>query len=156
MSEFTREFSEDVVPDWTELLPRSPLFECLREEGTDLVENGNLMCEIRGDLFVWSSAKSAVLTTNLKRLKAHPDEEQIFQVGFFISPLSRSLRPSLFIPQTLVCTAAPLTPVHRLLPDEAGGHMALVSRQAVSVMTLPRSRGEHGEFGGGQLSVNCR
>ena len=70
----------DVACEWTDLLPLSPLFERLREQGTEVVKNGNLMCEIRGDLFVWSSAESAVLTTNLKRLKAHPSAEQTFQV----------------------------------------------------------------------------
>lgn len=66
--------------DWTDLLPLNPLFERLREEGTDVNKNGNVMCEIRGDLFVWSSAKSAILTTNLKQLKAHLSDEQEFQV----------------------------------------------------------------------------
>ena len=66
--------------DWTDALCHNPLFEVLREEGVEPVDNGNLVCEIRGDLFVWSSAKSAVLTTNLKRLKANPSEEQCFQV----------------------------------------------------------------------------
>ena len=55
-----------------------------------------------------------------------------------------------------MCTTTPLTSVSRLLPDGPGMHIALVSRQAVSVLALPRSRGRHGEFGGGQLSVNCR
>ena len=73
------DFSED-ASDWTDLLPLNPLFERLREEGADVIKNGNVMCEIRGDLFVWSSAKSAILTTNLKRLKAHPSDEQAFQV----------------------------------------------------------------------------
>lgn len=72
----------DEPSNWTDRLPQSPLFEQLREEGTDVVKNGNLVCEIRGDLFVWSAAKSAVLTTNLKRLKAHPSEEQAFQVEY--------------------------------------------------------------------------
>ena len=71
---------DDAVSEWTDLLHLSPLFERLREKGTEVVKNGNLMCEIRGDLFVWSSAESAVFTTNLKRLKAHPSEEQMFQV----------------------------------------------------------------------------
>ena len=56
----------------------------------------------------------------------------------------------------LTCTAAPLTPVCALVPNEAGDHIALVSDQAVSAMTLPRNRGEHGEFGGGKKVVTCR
>ena len=58
--------------------------------------------------------------------------------------------------QTLTCTSAPLTPVCRLVPNDAGSHIALVGEQAVAVMTLPRSRGEHGEFGGGKKTVSCR
>ena len=74
-------FSEDsAVLGWTDVLSQNPLFEVLGEEGVDPVNNGNLVCEIRGDLFVWCSAKSAVLTTNLKRLKADLTDEQRFQV----------------------------------------------------------------------------
>jgi nuclear pore complex protein Nup88 len=46
--------------------------------------------------------------------------------------------------------------VYRLVPNEAGSHIALVGEQALAVMTLPRSRGEHGEFGGGKKTVTCR
>ena len=74
------DFEDEVDCDWTELLPQNSLFEQLREEGSDVLKSGNLVCEIRGDLFVWSAAKSALLTTNLKRLKAHPAAEQTFQV----------------------------------------------------------------------------
>ena len=72
--------SEDVPDDWTGFLPRNPLFELLLEEGVDEAYNGNLMCEIRGDLFVWNQSKSVLLTTNMKRLKAHLSEDQSFQV----------------------------------------------------------------------------
>ena len=80
MSGLLSDFSEDQPQDWVDLLPLGPLLDCLKDEGIEPVQNGNLMCETRGDLFVWSAAKSAVLTTNLKRLKAHPSEEQTFQV----------------------------------------------------------------------------
>lgn len=65
---------------WTELLPRNPLFEELRRDGgCRRPDNASLMCEIRGDLFVWCEERKALLTTNLKRLAAHPDQ-QPFQV----------------------------------------------------------------------------
>ena len=164
VSSFFTEYSEDVPDDWTNLLHLNPLFESLREDGADVVKNANLMCEIRGDIFLWSPAKSAVLTTNLKRLKAHLSEDQSFQVRTGItSPIHihthTNARTHTHIhthTKTLVCTATPLTAVSQLIPDDSGGHIALVSRQAISVMTIPRSRGEHGEFGGGQKTVNCR
>jgi len=65
---------------WTELLPENPIFEELRIEGDVSVNGANVMCEIRGDLFVWSQTKSALLTTNLKRLVASPSQPPVFQV----------------------------------------------------------------------------
>ena len=62
---------EDVC-SWTELLPSHPLFEELKESPCKPLEDGNVLCEIRGDLFAWCQAKSAMLTTNLKRLMAYP------------------------------------------------------------------------------------
>ena len=75
-------FSSEAVPsDWTDVLHENPLFEVLREGGGAApVENGNIMCEIRGDLFVWDQSQGVLLTTNLKRLKAHPTEPQSIQV----------------------------------------------------------------------------
>ena len=64
---------------WTELLPENPIFEELRIEGDVSVNGANVMCEIRGDLFVWSQTKSALLT-NLKRLVASPSQPPVFQV----------------------------------------------------------------------------
>ena len=68
--------------NWTELLTTHPLFERLRDEKSEFVTSGNIMCEIRGDLFVWSEGKRAMLTTNMKRLKAHLSDYQAFQVCF--------------------------------------------------------------------------
>lgn len=121
---------------WTELLPENPLFERLREEGCEQLENADLVCEIRGDLFVWSQANTALLTTNLKRLMAYPGEPQVYQ--------------------TLFCTSSPLTPVLQLLPDGGASHVALRCRQSLGVMRLVRQRGQFGEFGGGQKTVNCK
>ena len=58
--------------------------------------------------------------------------------------------------QTLVCTSAPLTAVLQLLPDPDGLHIALRCTKALSVMKLHRVRGQYGEFGGGQRTVNCK
>lgn len=58
--------------------------------------------------------------------------------------------------QTLVCTSAPLTAVLQLLPDPDGLHIALRCMKGLSVMKLHRVRGQNGEFGGGQKTVNCK
>ena len=72
---------EPVDCPWWELLLENPLFERLREEGYEQHTPGtSLVCEVRGDLFVWSQATTALFTTNLKRIKANPGQPQYFQV----------------------------------------------------------------------------
>ncbi len=94
--------------------------------------------QVRGDLLVWSQGLEALLTTNLKRLKANPDpeEDQVYQL--------------------LLCTSPPLSPVLRLLPDRDGVHVALQCADGLSVVRLARHRGEFGEFGAGTHTVNCK
>ena len=72
---------------WTTTLSEHPIFGELKDDccATEVQEDTyysvegrvpalvNLICESRGDLFVWSEAKSALLTTNLKRIKASLD-----------------------------------------------------------------------------------
>lgn len=72
---------------WTTALSEHPIFGELKDdccaaeaqEDTYYSVDGrvpalvNLICESRGDLFIWSEAKSALLTTNLKRIKASLD-----------------------------------------------------------------------------------
>lgn len=74
----------DEVGSWQELLSRHPLFEHIRLStstiGSEREGRKNVMCEIRGDLFVWSSHDSTLLTTNLKRIAAHPEKECVYQV----------------------------------------------------------------------------
>ena len=66
---------------WNEMLPNNPMFDRLREKDSAPVINGNILCEIRGDLFVWNDAEKVLLTTNLKRLMAyHTRDDQIYQV----------------------------------------------------------------------------
>ena len=69
---------------WFAALPQHPLFEVLRD---DLLEDGGedkvhklLVCESRGDLFVWCPPPSCLLTTNLKRLHARREEANVYQV----------------------------------------------------------------------------
>lgn len=66
---------------WNEMLPSNPMFDRLRKKDSALVINGNILCEIRGDLFVWNDAEKVLLTTNLKRLMAyHTKDDQVYQV----------------------------------------------------------------------------
>ena len=68
------------LESWMEMLPGSAIFDELREEGEEPLQGANVMCDIRGDLFVWSQSQPALLTTNLKRLVAFPDQSPSFQV----------------------------------------------------------------------------
>lgn len=65
---------------WYELLERNQLFGRFRDSEGMAGGNRNLMCEIRGDLFVWCGSHKTMLTTNLKRIVAKPTEKQVFQV----------------------------------------------------------------------------
>ena len=66
---------------WLDLLPGRKLFSHLREQGSGSNANlsGNIMCTVCENLFVWSREENALLTVNLKRLCAAPDEDN-FQV----------------------------------------------------------------------------
>lgn len=104
----------------------------------------NLMCESRGDLFVWSEAKSALLTTNLKRIKAS------------IDPKHGSAAELIPVFQVLLLTSPPVNPLVELIPDPIGESVALRNTKELCVVLLKRQRGEYGEFGGGQKRVNCK
>ena len=78
---FSEEWNEG---PWFAALPQHHLFEALRDE---LQEDGEkdkaeklLVCETRGDLFVWCPPPRCLLTTNLKRLHARRDEADVYQV----------------------------------------------------------------------------
>ena len=74
-------FASENEPSWLDLLPSKRLFAHLREKGSTLDSgtNGNTMCMIKENLFVWSQEEKALLTVNLKRLRASPKEDT-FQV----------------------------------------------------------------------------
>ena len=84
------DYEDDYECTWNEILPSNPMFERLRDCNSPPVMNGNILCQVRGDLFVWSDAEKVLLTTNLKRLKAFIKEfltkdDQIYQVHSVIS-----------------------------------------------------------------------
>jgi len=70
---------------WQDLLPTNPLFKTLQLACARKFGKRNLLCEIRGDLFVWSSDSTALLTTNLKRIVAFPAKDLVYQVPFPLS-----------------------------------------------------------------------
>eukprot|EP00731_Ephydatia_muelleri_P032285 Em0023g792a len=98
----------------------------------------------KGDLFVWSEAKSALLTTNLKRIKASLD------------PKHGSAAEQIPVFQILLLTSPPVNPLLELIPDPSGEGVALRNKKELCVVLLKRQRGEYGEFGGGQKKVNCK
>lgn len=68
---------------WHQLLSfNNPIFKKLRASKNIEKDKMNLMCEIRGDLFVWCNRRKAMLTTHLKRIVAKPTNPQVFQVLF--------------------------------------------------------------------------
>ncbi len=72
------------VQSWHDLLKSHPLFGYLKNSPTSTKEKRkNVMCEIRGDLFVWCSYGS-LLTTNLKRMVAYPSKESVYQVSKYV------------------------------------------------------------------------
>lgn len=68
---------------WYAALPQHPIFEVLRDELAD--DRGGegklLLCESRGDLFMWCPPLGCLLTTNLKRLHCHREEAGVYQVA---------------------------------------------------------------------------
>lgn len=67
--------------NWLDLLPSRKLFSHLREDGPAGTTSisGNIMCTVNENLFIWKQEKGAVLTMNLKRICAAP-EDDVFQV----------------------------------------------------------------------------
>lgn len=58
--------------------------------------------------------------------------------------------------QRLTCTNTPPFDIHRLLASPSDKHVALIGNEGFSILEVQRHRGEHGEFGGGQMIVNCK
>ena len=81
-------FSEQM--HWTESLPRHIIFHELRALSSSASGAGarpgedpavtNIIGEAKGDLFVWVEDKKALLTTNLKHIKAFPTSSFKYQV----------------------------------------------------------------------------
>ena len=87
--------------NWLNLLPSRKFFTHLREDGPGgpASVSGNIMCTVHENLFVWKHEKSAVLTMNLKRICAAPEDDvyqvNLFSRAFWIAVMfAPSLRPS--------------------------------------------------------------
>ena len=166
---------------WSETLVFHDIFNILREKETNndskvdvfcnmyvcvaslivlyyLQQGLNLMCEMRGDLFVWCPEDQLMYTTNLKCLHSNTKHyRKIYQVrySFIRMCLDKEYRPVFYL-QKLTCTNSPLFDIHRLLASPSDKHVALIGSEGVSVLEVQRHRGQHGEFGGGQMMVNCK
>lgn len=72
--------SEDDDTSWQTLLKKHHIFRHLRNSPTIKESRKNVMCEIKGDLFVWSSHDQVLLATNLKKMVAYPEKNDVYQV----------------------------------------------------------------------------
>ena len=58
---------------WVSCLPSHPIFE--RQDESLNADQPYLLCETRGDLFVWDPKDYCLRTTNLKRIHAESRDE---------------------------------------------------------------------------------
>lgn len=76
---------------WQELLPEHPVFQRI-SQGDDDARSGiteesrqrttnNILIENDGEIFLWDSSKSSILTANLKNLHFENERSNKFQVS---------------------------------------------------------------------------
>ena len=76
---------------WQELLPEHPVFQRLTQrhddassgitEGSQQRTTNNILIESDGEIFLWDSLKSSILTANLKNLHFENERSDKFQVS---------------------------------------------------------------------------
>lgn len=76
---------------WQELLPEHPVFQRLTQrhvdasseitEGSQERATNNILIENDGEIFLWDSSKSSILTANLKNLHFENERSAKFQVS---------------------------------------------------------------------------
>lgn len=76
---------------WQELLPEHPVFQRLTQrhvdasseitEGSQQRATNNILIENDGEIFLWDSSKSSILTANLKNLHFENERSAKFQVS---------------------------------------------------------------------------
>lgn len=76
---------------WQELLPEHPVFQRLSRihddvssgvtEGSQQRITKNMLIENDGEIFLWDSSKSSILTANLKNLHFENERSRKFQVS---------------------------------------------------------------------------
>ncbi|CAH3103872.1 unnamed protein product [Porites lobata] len=137
---------EEMTSKWQNRLPDHSVFRELRNKDEDnslqTAEDAkesktkNIFLENDGELFVWNSAKSSLLTANLKNL--HFDNERADKF------------------QTFVCTKAPLFDVDSMLFSPSSKYLALIGERGIVVLEMPIRWGKFAEYDGGEPSVMCR
>ncbi|CAH3194159.1 unnamed protein product, partial [Porites evermanni] len=131
---------------WQNRLPDHSVFRELRNKDEDNClqtaedakesKTKNIFLENDGELFVWKSAKSSLLTANLKNL--HFDNERADKFQIF------------------VCTEAPLFDVDSMLFSPSSKYLALIGERGIVVLEMPIRWGKFAEYDGGEQSVMCR
>jgi nuclear pore complex protein Nup88 len=132
--------------NWCEKLRCSPLFNVLRENSSKLKpadESKSLLTINDGDLFVWDTYGSALLTLSLKNL-----------LPTSLSDEDGHRQPQPF--QTITCTDTPVFEVHSIACNQTGTHIFVAGRHGIAVISLPQRRGRFGEFDAGSQQILSR
>lgn len=76
---------------WQEVLPEHPVFQRLSQRDDDASSRiteesqqrttNNILIEVDGEIFLWDSSKSSILTANLKNLHFENERSVKFQVS---------------------------------------------------------------------------
>lgn len=132
--------------DRQELLPEHPVFQRLSQrhddansgttEGSQQRITNNILIENDGEIFLWDSSKSSILTANLKNLHFENERSDKFQ--------------------EFVCTEAPLFVVDSMLFSPSSKYLLLMGERGISVLEMPMRWGKFAEYDGGSESVICR
>nr|XP_058955276.1 nucleoporin 88-like [Pocillopora verrucosa] len=136
----------DVSRKWQTDLPKHPVFRELsarvgegnsreREESPERTSK-NILIENDGEIFLWNSSNTRVLTANLKNLHF----EKVRSAKF----------------QSFICTEAPLFDVHSMLFSASSKYLLLVGQRGIMVLEMPMRWGKFAAYDGGSESVLCR
>ena len=91
----SQSFMDENEKSWVDVLPHKEVFTYLREKSDPVASvSGNILCTLRGDLFIWCQAVCEMLTFNLMQLSAYPQKD-IYQVGNLYTEFFNQIGPKL-------------------------------------------------------------
>ncbi|XP_022785775.1 nuclear pore complex protein Nup88-like isoform X2 [Stylophora pistillata] len=136
----------DANQKWQTDLPKHPVFGALsatvseensreREEFPERTSR-NILIENDGEIFIWNSSNTSVLTANLKNLHFEKEWSAKFQ--------------------TFVCTETPLFDVYSMLFSPSSKYLLLVGQRGIMVLEMPTRWGKFAAYDGGSEEVLCR